>query len=223
MLQDEKLAIDESERAARHQAIKGEVRREMQGEISRQARQDVEQHLAETAEVGEHFREKAISELAGVEAEIDRGRAAARVSQVVDYIFYLVYSLIGLEILLDLLGARETNAFKNFIDALSAPLLARFNTLMPDLARALPPEGLVSGCALRLSLASPGDQRIAQTLRSQKDGRLNYCTRLRICSICSLRPRLRRSAVPEASRTAYSPPGRDCTSAIRSRLTIVDR
>lgn len=134
MLEDEKLAIDESERAARHQAIKGEVRREMQGEISRQAHQGKGDHQ-EAAAIGEHFREKAISELVGVEAEIDRGRAAARISQVVDYIFYLIYSLIGLEILLELLGARETNAFKNFIDALTAPLLMPFKTLMPDLAR----------------------------------------------------------------------------------------
>jgi len=135
MLEDEKLAIDESERAARHQALKGEVRREMQGEISRQANQNDEQHNAETAAIGEHLRAKAVGELVGTEAEIDRGRAAARVSQVVDYVFYLVYSLIGLEILLELLGARETNAFKNFIDALTAPLLLPFKTLMPDLTR----------------------------------------------------------------------------------------
>lgn len=133
-MEDEKLAMDESERAARHQAIKGEVRREMQGEISRHASQDTGHH-AEAAAIGEHFREKAINEVVGVEAEIDRGRAAARVSQVVDYVFYLIYALIGLEILLELLGARETNAFKNFIDALTAPLLLPFNTLMPDLAR----------------------------------------------------------------------------------------
>ena len=134
MLEDEKLAIDESERAARHQAIKGEVRREMQGEISRQAQQNDDQHRAETAAVGEHFREKAIGELVGTEAEIDRGRTAARVSQIIDYVFYLIYSLIGLEILLELLGARDTNAFKSFIDALTAPVLLPFKTLMPDVA-----------------------------------------------------------------------------------------
>ena len=135
MLEDEKLAIDESERAARHQAIKGEVRRETQAEISRQAQLTDSQQHAEAAAVGEHFKEKAISEVVGVEAEIDRGRAAARVSQIIDYVFYLIYSLIGLEILLELLGARETNAFKNFIDAVTSPLLLPFNTLMPDLAR----------------------------------------------------------------------------------------
>ena len=135
MFEDEKLAIDESERAARHQAVKGEVRREAQDEISREANRRGEDHRAEAVEVGEQFREKAINEVVDVEHEIDRGRAAARVSQIVDYAFYLIYALISLEIILELLGARETNAFKNFIDALTAPLLLPFNTLMPDLAR----------------------------------------------------------------------------------------
>lgn len=132
MLEDDTLAADESERAARHQAIKGEVRREAQEEISRHAKAN--EQSSETAAIGEHFREKAIGEVVHTEAEIDRGRAAARVSQVVDYVFYVIYALIGLEILLELLGARETNGFKNFIDAVTTPLLLPFNRLMPDLA-----------------------------------------------------------------------------------------
>lgn len=131
---DDKLAIDESERTARHQALKGEVRRETQEEISRHAQQPDEQQHAETAAIGTHLKEKAIGEVVRTEAAIDRGRAAARVSQVVDYLFYVIYALIGLEILLELLGARETNAFKNFIDAVTAPFLLPFNRLMPDLA-----------------------------------------------------------------------------------------
>jgi uncharacterized protein YggT (Ycf19 family) len=134
MLEDEKLAIDESERAARHQAIKDEVRAEVQGQVARHAQQD-QRHHAETAALGSEFRNKAIHELEGTDAEIDRGRAAARVSQIIDYVFYLIYSLIALEILLELLGARESNTFKNLVDGLTAPLLLPFTTLMPDISR----------------------------------------------------------------------------------------
>ena len=135
MLEDEKLAIDESERAARHQAVKGEVRREVQDNITREAARNESDQRGDAAAIGEHFREKAVGEIVGTETEIERGRAAARVSQVVDYIFYLIYALIALEIVLELLGARETNSFKRFMDALTAPLLMPFNTLMPDLAQ----------------------------------------------------------------------------------------
>src|SRR5262245_29966019 len=130
MFEDDKLAVDEAERAARHQAVKGAVRKEMQDEIARQERANETEHRNEDAAIGAHFREKAKGELVNTEAEIDRGRAAAKVSQVIDYVFYLIYSLIGLEILLELLGARDTNSFKRFIDALTAPLLLPFKTLM---------------------------------------------------------------------------------------------
>jgi uncharacterized protein YggT (Ycf19 family) len=54
------------------------------------------------------------------------------VSQIVDYVFYVIYGIVGLEIILELLGARESAGFKKFVDALAAPLLAPFEGLMPD-------------------------------------------------------------------------------------------
>jgi uncharacterized protein YggT (Ycf19 family) len=130
---EEKLATDEANRTVRHETIKGEVREGVQQEITRHARPADDSDQARAAVVGHHLKEKALAEVEGTEAEIDRARVAARVSQVIDYVFYVIYGLIGLEILLELLGARESNAFKNLIDNLSAPLLAPFNTLMPDL------------------------------------------------------------------------------------------
>lgn len=62
------------------------------------------------------------------ETEVER----ARVSQVVDYIFYLIYGLITLEIVLDLLGARESNSFNRCIEALNRPLLSPFRGLLVD-------------------------------------------------------------------------------------------
>jgi uncharacterized protein YggT (Ycf19 family) len=59
-------------------------------------------------------------------------RRTARVSQVVDYVFFLIYSLIALEVGLELLGARESSGFKRFLDAVTAPILAPFRGLMPD-------------------------------------------------------------------------------------------
>jgi uncharacterized protein YggT (Ycf19 family) len=135
MFEDDKLAVDEAERAARHQAVKGAVRNEMENEIARQERSIEAQHSDEDAAIGAHFREKAKGELVSTEAEIERGRSAAKVSQIVDYVFYLIYSLIGLEIVLEALGARDGNSFKRFVDALTAPILLPFKTLMPDIAQ----------------------------------------------------------------------------------------
>jgi hypothetical protein len=61
----------------------------------------------------------------------------ARVSQVIDYLFYLVYGLIGLEVVLDALGARESAGFKQFVDAMAAPFLLPFRGLLlePSIGR----------------------------------------------------------------------------------------
>jgi uncharacterized protein YggT (Ycf19 family) len=135
MLEEEKLAVDEANRVAQHENIKSEVRDEMRAEVAKHAKPNEERDKQRAAVMGEHLKEKAIGELQGTEKELDRARVAARISQVIDYVFYVIYGLIGLEIVLELLGAREGNAFKEFVDAVSAPLLAPFTTLMPDLAR----------------------------------------------------------------------------------------
>lgn len=132
MTEDQKLAIDESDRAHRYQAVKGEVRQDMQEKIANRAQQPDSRVEAETAAIGDHMKEKAVAELASTEVEIERGRTAARISQVADYIFGAIYALIALEILLELLGARESNAFKNFVDTLTAPLLFPFKNLLSE-------------------------------------------------------------------------------------------
>jgi uncharacterized protein YggT (Ycf19 family) len=132
MLEDEKLAVDESQRIAEHEAVKQDARKGVHAEIASQADKLDVHDKARAAAVGEHLKHKAITEVVNTEAELERARGVARVSQVVDYVFYLIYGLISLEILLDLLGAREGNAFKNLVDRLNAPLLAPFRGLMPD-------------------------------------------------------------------------------------------
>lgn len=131
MIEDEKLAIDESERIAKHEAIKDGVRNEVGAEIKRHASLD-DREQARAAAVGEEFKQKALNEVVETEAEIGRARGIARVSQVIDYFFYLVYGIIGLEIILELLGAREGNAFRQLVGTLSSPLLAPFKGLFND-------------------------------------------------------------------------------------------
>src|SRR5262249_41602253 len=125
--------IEESNRIAQHEEVKADIRREMNDEVSRNARRKRAERDATTAAVGEAFREKALSELKDTEAELEQARVAARVSQVVDYIFYLIYGLISLEILLELIGAKDSSGFKIFIDGVTRPLLGPFRALVPDL------------------------------------------------------------------------------------------
>ncbi|HKQ72942.1 MAG TPA: hypothetical protein VJ810_04385 [Blastocatellia bacterium] len=124
--------IDESNRTAQYEEVKGKVQQEVNAEIASHADQLNENEREQAAAVGGQLKHKALKEVISTEAEVERSRAMARVSQFVDYGFYLIYGLISLQITLDLLGARRGNGFRNFIDTICAPLLVPFNSLMPS-------------------------------------------------------------------------------------------
>ena len=132
MTEDDKLAVDESRRIAQHEDVKEKFRREVNAEVASQADNLNGAEKAQVHSIGEQLKHKAVKEVAETESEIERAKGVARISQVIDYIFYLIYTFIGMEIVLELFGARNSNAFKRFIDTLTAPLLAPFNGLMPD-------------------------------------------------------------------------------------------
>lgn len=132
MKDDEKLAVDEARRTAQHEEMKGELREKVHTEISRKADQPTTAERAEAEGLAHSLKRKAVTEVAATETELERSKSLARVSQVVDYVFYVVYGIIGLEILLEGLGARESAGFKQLVDALAAPLLAPFQGLLPD-------------------------------------------------------------------------------------------
>jgi uncharacterized protein YggT (Ycf19 family) len=129
------LSVEESNRISQYETVKGRVQEEVNTEIASQANSLNERERAQAAEVGGELKRKALTEVISAETELKRSKAVARFSQIIDYLFYLVYGLISLQILLDLLGARRGNSFRDFIDTVSAPLLAPFNNLMPSIGR----------------------------------------------------------------------------------------
>lgn len=124
--------IDQSNRVAQYEDVKGKVQQEVNAEIASHADNLDEHERAQAATVGRRLKHKALNEVIDTDSEVERARGIARISQFVDYLFYLIYGLISLQIALDLLGARRGNGFRNFIDTICAPLLAPFNSLMPS-------------------------------------------------------------------------------------------
>ena len=131
MKDDERLAADEARRIAQHESVKGEVREKVHAEIARKTDERSPADQANTEALADSLKRKAVQEVSASEAELDRGQAAARASQIVDYLFYIVYGIIGLEIVLNAIGARQSAGFKQFIDTIATPLLAPFRGLMP--------------------------------------------------------------------------------------------
>lgn len=127
---DNKLEQEEAQRAATYEAVKTDVQSEVGAEISATAERKGAIRSERVHDVAGHMREKAVDEVVQTEKEIERGRVMARVSQVVDYAFFLIYGLLGIRFLLELFAARESAGFFQFIRAVTAPFYAPFRGLV---------------------------------------------------------------------------------------------
>jgi uncharacterized membrane protein len=130
-MSDDKLAIEEARRAAQHESVKNQVEGEVQADIgARAAAKGTPQESAQIDQVAGEFRSKAVNEVIDTEREVQRSRGLARVSQIVDYIFYVIYALLGMRFLLALLAARSTAGFVRFIVAASSPFYEPFRGIV---------------------------------------------------------------------------------------------
>jgi uncharacterized protein YggT (Ycf19 family) len=69
---------------------------------------------------------RAAAQQAAAEARERRSYVVARVTQGVDYLFYLLYGLLGIRFVLALLGASETAGFVQFVFGLTQPFYGPF-------------------------------------------------------------------------------------------------
>ena len=67
------------------------------------------------------------------EMGLGRHRAVGALSAVVNFVFAIIYTVIGTRIILEVIGANEANRFKQFVDRVSAPFLSIFDGLLPNL------------------------------------------------------------------------------------------
>ena len=130
-MSDDKLAIEEARRAAQHESVKSQVESDVQSEISeRAAVKSTPDESRRVDQVAGEFRSKAVNEVVETEREVERSRGLARISQIVDYIFWVIYALLGMRFLLVLLAARSTAGFVQLIVAISNPFYAPFRGIV---------------------------------------------------------------------------------------------
>ena len=125
---DNKLEQDEAQRTANYEAVKSNAAGEVVAEAGR-AHPDADLQIDDIAT---GMRQKAAHAIVQTDREIGRGRVMARVSQVVDYVFFLIYGLLTIRLLLELFAARENAGFFKFIKSATGFLYEPFRGLMPS-------------------------------------------------------------------------------------------
>ncbi len=126
-----KVQLDEARRQASHQEVKSSIDADVKDRIKQESERVEPETSTELAGMAHELKQKSAQEAIATEREIGRGRTAARVSQFVDYLFYVIYGLTALQFLLRLIGARSGNGFVQFMTGVTRPLLAPFERIVP--------------------------------------------------------------------------------------------
>jgi len=113
LVEDNKLAEDEARRGLQHEVVKSEIEAEVGAEIADNADRATPGERARIENIAGDFRGKAIDEVVDTEREVDRSRTVARISQVIDYIFFIVYALLAIRLILALLAARSSAGWQS--------------------------------------------------------------------------------------------------------------
>ena len=129
-MQDNKLAADEARREVQHESVKAQVEGDVNAEIAARAVRTTPAEVRKMEAVAGEFRGKAIEEVVVTEREVERARGVARLSQVIDYLFYVVYALLAVRLLLALMAARPGAGFVRLVYSVTDPLYRPFRGIV---------------------------------------------------------------------------------------------
>jgi uncharacterized protein YggT (Ycf19 family) len=129
-MKDTTVAKDDARQTSQHTAVKAQVESQVNAEIADEAATASPEGQAKVVDVAAELRDKAVDETVAGERAVSRGRTAARGSQFVDYGFYVVYSLLGIRLVLALIAANSSNGFVKFIRAVTDPFYAPFKGIV---------------------------------------------------------------------------------------------
>lgn len=127
---DTTLAQDEARRAAQHHALKSRLETRVDSQIAAQAQDGLQNEQQRIDAVAADLQRRLIDEVSDREREVIQLRAIARAGQVVDYVFWVLYALLGLRFTLALIGAREGAGFVRFVKGVTEPLFLPFKGIV---------------------------------------------------------------------------------------------
>lgn len=129
-MQEDDVTSAEAREASRLAAMKAKVGSRVNAEIGREASvADADGH-ARVDSIAAGMRERAIDETVSRDRSQGHARTAARGSQFLDYAFYLLYTLLGIRLVLALIAAQSGNGFVQMINTVTNPFYAPFKGIV---------------------------------------------------------------------------------------------
>lgn len=172
-LANDPVADDQARRVVQHGDVKANVEGDVNAEIAAQASRAPAPGAARRIEkVADTFRDHAVDEVVDSEKQVRQGRGALRVSQFIDYAFFLIYALLAIRFVLSLIAARSGAGFVKFIVAISDPFYAPFHNIVSSPTTneghtLMMPAVVAMGAYLALHLAIKGILRLVATRKTE--------------------------------------------------------
>lgn len=129
-MQEDDVTGAEAREASRLAAMKAKVGRDVNAEIGSQAAVADAAGHARVDSVAAGMRERAIDETVSRDRSVSHARTAARGSQFLDYAFYVLYTLLGIRLVLALIAAQSANGFVQLINNVTNPFYAPFKGIV---------------------------------------------------------------------------------------------
>jgi uncharacterized protein YggT (Ycf19 family) len=129
-MEDHTVAMDEARRDAQQASIKSQVAHDVNADIAQRAEHPTSSESQRMDKVAGNLRGKAIDQVVSRDRAVGRARGLARFSQVVDYVFYVLYTLLLVRLVLALIGANSSTGFVQLIRTITNPFYAMFRGIV---------------------------------------------------------------------------------------------
>lgn len=129
-MNEDDVTTAEAREASRLAAMKAKVGSHVNAEIGSQASVSDAAGNARLDSVAAGMRERAIDDTVDRDRTVSHARTVARGSQFLDYAFFLLYTLLGIRLVLALIAAQSGNGFVKFISAITDPFYAPFRGIV---------------------------------------------------------------------------------------------
>ncbi len=129
-MMDKKLTLDEERRVAQYEALRSRAEDRIHDEVDVRTAQVAPDDRQEADRLAGEFRQRALEDVAATDQEVQRARIAARVSQIIDYLFFAIYALLAIRFVLALMAARRGAGFVQLITTITEPLYAPFRGIV---------------------------------------------------------------------------------------------
>lgn len=129
-MEDDKVAADDKRRVTQYEETASEIEEDVNEDVAQRAEKGSAAESGRMDKVAGDMRSQAIDEVEGQGREVSRGRLFARISQVTDYLFSILYGLLAIRLVLALLAANPDNGFVQLINTLTEPFYALFRGIV---------------------------------------------------------------------------------------------